>query len=285
VTTVVTTALLALVALLGSHRGTAPRGASDWRTEAIHRLPAPQETESCFLLYEFDVGEVRRAPSTACGRRVTPASTFKVPHALAALDAGVLQGADSGIAYDGSKYPFPAWDRDHTLASAMRYSVVWYFQRVAERLGEARERQYLQKLRYGNADSSSSLTSFWLGGSLLVSPEEEEKFLVRLYEDALPVSRTAMSTVREILVQPQGMVVNANGEHPFAGPWTDGTILSAKTGSATDRSGRDVRWLVGHVHRGRRSWVFVSCVIGAPELPPLAAVDLAARALHEERVL
>jgi hypothetical protein len=44
--------------------------------------------ESCFLLFELGVGEIRRRPSEACRTRLTPASTFKVPHALAALDAG-----------------------------------------------------------------------------------------------------------------------------------------------------------------------------------------------------
>ncbi len=37
------------------------------------------------------------------------------------------------------------WKRDHTLATAMRHSVVWYFQRVATMLGNDRERVYLAK--------------------------------------------------------------------------------------------------------------------------------------------
>jgi beta-lactamase class D len=90
---------------------------------------------------------------------------------------------------------------------------------------------------------------------------------------------------KEALIQPKGVVVNATGEHRFGGDWTAGTILSAKTGSGRDASGRIVRWLVGHVSRGRRSWVFVSCVLGSDQTPPLAAVDLAAEALRHERVL
>jgi len=240
---------------------------------------------SCFLLYELGVGEIRRAPATVCRLRVTPASTFKIPHALAALDAGVLEGPDSAIPYAGSGAPFPAWERDHTLASAMRYSVVWYFQRIAERLGPARELQYLRKLDFGNADPSSGLTTFWLGGSLLVSPEEELKFLVRLYNDDLPLTGRAMRTVREVLIQPRGAIVNAAGEHAFGGTRPPGTVLSAKTGSARDRTGNEVRWLVGHVRRDHRAWVFVSCVVGKDDVAPLAAVELAAGALHEERLL
>jgi beta-lactamase class D len=39
------------------------------------------------------------------------------------------------------------------------------------------------------------------------------------------------------------------------------------------------------VTRGDRSFVFVSCVIGSPDLEPNAAIDLAARSLRDSRVL
>lgn len=219
------------------------------------------------------------APSEGCSSRLTRASTFKIPHALAALDTGVLAGPDVSLAYDGSSGVPDTWKQDHTLATAMRYSVVWFFQRVAMMLGPDREHAYLAKLNYGNQDSSSGLTTFWLDGSLRISSDEQEGFMVRLYEDALPVSEAAMKTVREILVQPPGVVVNAWGDHPFDAPWPDGAVVSAKTGSS-----EDVRWLVGHVQRGDRAWVFVSCV-AARGVNAVAAIDLAARSLRDAHVL
>jgi beta-lactamase class D len=259
---------------------------------AAQAAPAPQAApaaqapvESCFLLFELGTDEVRRRPAEACGRAVTPASTFKVPHALAALDAGVVSGAEERIAYDGTgSWPESA-RRDHTLASAIRHSVVWYFQRVAERLGAGREQMYLRRLAFGNQDPSSGLTTFWIGGSLLVTPEEQAAFWMRLYENRLPVAASAVQAVKAALVQPHGSVVNAAGEQPFGGPWPAGAVVSAKTGSATDRSGRGVRWLAGHVARGGRSWVFVSCVIGPRDVAATAAIDLAAGALREAGVL
>jgi beta-lactamase class D len=246
------------------------------------RAAPPKE---CFILYEIGVGGVRRHPATVCGERLTPASTFKIPHALAALDAGVLSGPDHVFKWDGQPRSFEAWRRDHTLASAMRYSVVWYFQRVAEKLGMAREREYLKRFDYGNQDPSSGLTTFWLGQSLKISPDEELRFLKRLYADDLPVSKTAMMTVKQILVQPRGVVVNATGEHPFDAPWADDAVVSAKTGAGTDSAGRSVRWIVGHVRRGSRAWLFVSAVTGGEELASLAAVDLAAAGLRDTGVL
>ncbi len=242
--------------------------------------PSPSATESCFLLYELGVGEVRRNPAQACRTRVTPASTFKVPHALAALDAGVLSGPDEVLRYDGKgQWPASA-RRDHTLASAVRHSVLWYFQRVAERLGQEREESYLKRLDFGNMDSSSSLTAFWLNGSLQITPEEQLAFWRKFYEDRLPIAPGAVAAVKQMLVQPSGKVINAAGEQPFANLWPGKPVVSAKTGSATDRSGRAVRWLVGHVKTGDRAFVFVSCVIGSGTLDANAAIDLAARSLR-----
>jgi beta-lactamase class D len=240
---------------------------------------------ACFILLEIGAGEIARDPATTCGVRMSPQSTFKIPHALAALDAGVVSGVDEKIAYDGRPVDLPAWRRDSTLATAMRDSVVWYFQDLARRLGPEREHEYLTRFDYGNKDSSSGLTSFWLGGSLEISPDEELNFLTRLYEGRLPIGRKAMDQVRGILRQPAGSVVNATGVHPFGGTWAPGTIVSAKTGSGRTRSGPSVRWLVGHVARGSRSWLFVSNVAGGDDTPAMAAVDLAASRLQDHHVL
>ena len=88
-----------------------------------------------------------------------------------------------------------------------------------------------------------------------------------------------MRTVREILIQPPSVVVSALGEHPFAAPWPDGTVVGAKTGR-----GDDVSWLVGHVARKTRAWVFVSCLVGE-KLDSQASIDLAATSLRAAHVL
>jgi beta-lactamase class D len=252
--------------------------------QAPQSAPMKATVESCFLLYEIGVGEVRRNPSEACRTRITPASTFKVPHALAALDAGVIT-ANEIFRYDGTgDWPASA-RRDHTLASALRHSVLWYFQRVAQRLGAEREKAYLEKFAFGNMDSSSALTSFWVGGSLQVTPEEQQSFWLKLYENKLPMAAPAIAMVKEMLIQPRGVVTNAAGEHPFDAPWPADTIVSTKTGSAADKSGRGARWLIGHVKKTGREFIFVSCVIGPRDVEANAAINLASRALRQAHVL
>jgi beta-lactamase class D len=247
--------------------------------------PASPPVSSCFLLLDTRSGNLKREPADLCTTRLPPASTFKIPHAIAALDAGVIGGPDEVIKYDGTPYDYESWRRDQTLATAMRDSVVWFFQRIAQQMGMGREEFYLRRLRYGNADPSSGLTMFWLGGSLRISPEEQLTFLRRLYYGELPVGEKAMRTVREILVQPAGVIVNATGAHPFDAPWPANTVLSAKTGSTSYGRDRAVRWIVGHVKRADRAWIFVSCVDGAADLDANAAIDLAARSLRKNDVL
>jgi beta-lactamase class D len=247
--------------------------------------PSVPTAGSCFLLLDTKDGNLKRDPAELCATRLPPASTFKIPHALAALESGIIKSADDAIAYDGTPHEYEAWRRDHTLATAMRYSVLWYFQEIARRLGMEHEEFYLRRLRYGNADPSSGLTTFWLGGSLRISPEEQLTFLRRLYYDELPLRERTMQMVREILVQPADVIVNATGQHSFDAPWPAGTVVSAKTGSTSFGADRAVRWIVGRVERDRHAWIFVSCVTGATALDAMAAVDLAAAKLRANNVL
>ena len=56
-------------------------------------------------------------------RRHTPASTFKIPHSLFALDAGLVKDEFQIILWDRVKRPTEAWNTDQTLRSAMRKKV------------------------------------------------------------------------------------------------------------------------------------------------------------------
>jgi beta-lactamase class D len=115
--------------------------------------------------------------------RYSPASTFKIPHALFALDAGIIRDEFQVIPWDGVKRYFDSWNKDQTLRSSMRDSVVWVYQRIAQSIGEERGKDYLLKIRYGNSDPSGGDSAFWLDGNLKVSAFEQVAFLKRLYKN------------------------------------------------------------------------------------------------------
>ena len=165
-------------------------------------------------------------------KRYMPASTFKVPHALFALDAGVVRDEFQLFPWDGTRHANEAWNRDQDLRSSMRNSVVWVYQHFAREIGEERERRYLQSTGYGNADPSGGVDRFWLDGALRISAEEQIAFLRKLYRNELPFGVEHQRLVKDIMINE-------------AGPdW----ILRAKTGWQA-RIKPDIGWWVGWVER------------------------------------
>src|SRR5438128_4044690 len=96
--------------------------------------------------------------------RFLPASTFKIPNALIGLEVGSITDENEVFHWDGKPKLRAAWERDQTLATGMRESVVWMFQEVARRTGKERMREWLDRLEYGNRDMKGGIDLFWLQG-------------------------------------------------------------------------------------------------------------------------
>ena len=216
----------------------------------------------CFMLSRFDGSESVTVHPEDCARATLPASTFKIPHALIALQTGVVTDVDGSVDWDGTRYPeMKAWERDHNLTSAIRDSVVWYFQRTAKAVGRERMQAWLETLHYGNADASGSLTEFWLDdGSLVITAPQQLDFWGRMVRGELAIDSRHVDTVMSIVEAPidfwQGRL--PAGESP---PPSTAT-LHAKTGTGSTPS-QSVTWWVGTVDGPRGKWLFVSRVISA----------------------
>jgi beta-lactamase class D len=159
-------------------------------------------------------------------RRYTPASTFKIPHALFALDAGVVKDEFQIFHWDGVERRFAPWNQDQDLRSSMRNSAVWVYQLLAKDIGEDRARDYLRKANYGTADPSGGVDGYWLDGNLKISAHEQISFLRRLFKNELPFPREHQRLVKDVII------VEAGSD------W----ILRAKTGWEGD-----IGWWVGWV--------------------------------------
>jgi beta-lactamase class D len=157
--------------------------------------------QGCFILLNVAKGEVTKFKPEQCAQRHAPCSTFKVPNSLIGLDAGVLRGPDHPFPWDGQARRFSSWNRDHDLRSAIRHSVVWFYQRLATELGMKRMQEGLARLRYGNQDTSAGLTQFWLSSSLKISADEQVRFLRDLQSGVLPFSSRSQRVVRDIMVE------------------------------------------------------------------------------------
>jgi beta-lactamase class D len=213
---------------------------------------------SCVVIRSPDAA-VWRSDAESCRQRLSPASTFKIPHALVGLETGALTMA-ARERWDGTPHSSqPKWNMDHTVLTAMRPSVLWFFQRLAPRIGAERMRGWLEHLGYGNADTSGDVTLYWINGRLRVSADEQLTFLTKFFAGTLPFAASAQREIRDALRQKPATVENARGVHPIAGDWSSAS-LHAKTGATTTADNRTVSWLVGALTSAGREHVFASVV-------------------------
>lgn len=200
---------------------------------------------------------------------LAPCSTFKIAHGAIALEERVVRDVDAVERWDGVVRANAAWNRDHSMRTAIRDSTVWFFQRMARRLGAEREARWLRRLGYGNAAVGEDVTTFWLNGPLRITPRGQAAFLTRFLGGQLPFSSSTVAAVKSAM-----QLSNAHG-----------VVLRGKTGTCGTVTGPTLGWFVGVVERASGSVVFVTTLQGGPNRTGRAARDLTEAALRELRLL
>lgn len=221
-----------------------PAALHDQRVDLAHVFNGEESVEATFVLVNGRTGENTRYNPTRAEERFLPASTFKIPHSLIALETEVVSDADFVIGFDSTRirsgFWTPEWSRDHTLRSAFQNSVYWYYQETARRIGKARMTEYLERFSYGNQSMGGGVDRFWLEGGLRISPNEQVQFIQRMYEGDLGVSERSIAIVKSIMVLEQGPEYT----------------LSGKTGTVDLTPTRELAWLVGYVERAGDVWFY-----------------------------
>lgn len=218
--------------------------------------PFFKEITGAVVIYDRNNNRYLRYNAARCRERFSPKSTYKIPNSLIGLETGVIRDADFVIRWDREKYPpqrnwnqepFIHWGRDHTLRSAIKHSVVWYYRELATHVGERQMKKHLQALDYGNQDISGGIDNFWLNGGLKISADEQVEFLKKLYAEQFPISRRAIQIVKEILVLEK----------------TPAYTLSAKTGGGSIAEGKYIGWFVGYLETKDNVYFFALNLEGA----------------------
>lgn len=225
--------------------------------------------EGTFLLYDPFLDRMSYyGTSPRVGRPFVPASTFKIPNSLIALETGGVRDENEVIAWDGVKRRIADWNRDHTMRTAFPASAVPFYQELARRIGPERMQHYVDRIGYGNRNLGGGIDQFWLTGDLRITPEEQIAFLVRLARNQLPFSPRTMDIVKEIMIREK----------------TDGCVLRGKTGWASDFKPQ-VGWYVGWVERGDRQCFFVLNIDIREEKDAAARLSITRAILAEEGLL
>lgn len=192
-----------------------------------------------FILYNLKADIFTVYNSSRVDSAAIPASTFKIFNSLVILEEGVLKNENEPIKWDGEKRWLDQWNKDHNLKSAIKYSVVWFYQECARRVGQERMQFWIDSVGYGNRDISGGIDRFWLDGSIRISPRQQIEFLKRLYFDKLPFSKRTMAIVKKIVIRKKA----------------ENYTLHAKTGWAFS-STPQIGWYIGYLERENNVYFF-----------------------------
>lgn len=259
------------LALAGLAAGCAGRIAPDDSRIARHF----GDTPGTFVLRD-PAGRITRHNAARAATRFSPASTFKIPNTLIALETGVASGPDFRLPWDRKRDPPqdwwpPAWQQDHTLASALRDSVVWYYQEIARRIGAQRMQAHLDRYDYGNRSIDGGIDRFWLTGGLRISAEEQVAFLQRIFSRSIEVAARNVDTVKDLMTLERTSAYRLGGKTGWHGFGNPGTT--------------QVGWLAGFVERRSGLWLYAMNMDMQGEQDGPRRLAMTKAALRELKVL
>ncbi len=205
----------------------------------LKELFSKRGVEGTILITSLKGDKIYSYNKKRAAERFIPASTFKIPNSIIALETGAVKSETELIKWNGKKHGYNQWNRDHTLETALPVSCVWFYQELARRVGTENYKKILKKIAYGNMNPGPVVDTFWLTGDLRISAEEQIKFLKKFYHNKLPFSKKHMDIVKKILIVKKG----------------DNFIIRAKTGWAVFPE-KQYGWYVGYVEKKDNVWFF-----------------------------
>ncbi len=226
-----------------------------------------KQYDTALVIYNRTTGKTANIDSELSVRRLSPCSTFKIYNTLIGLELGHIKGADAPwYKWDGVKRFIDGWNQDLTLREAFRVSAVPAYQILAREIGEARMKEYIDRIGYGSEDISAGIDIFWLPrpdtSSIMISADEQVVLLKRLLDGELPFSEENIRILRDIMLVEK----------------TEKGALYGKTGSGMGSDDNwNLGWFVGFLESNENTYVF-ACNITGGESP----TGLIARKIVEE---
>jgi beta-lactamase class D len=197
-----------------------------------------------------------------------PASTFKIPNSIIALETGTVENDSTLFKWNGKKRRLRDWEQDLIFRDAFHFSCVPCYQEIARKTGVKNMTEYLNKLAYGDMKvDSANIDLFWLEGDSRISQFQQIDFLKRFYKSELPISERTETIMKRMIV------IEEN----------DNYRLSGKTGWSI-RNGNNNGWFVGYLETRNKTYFFATNV--EPEqqfnmdLFPMIRKDLTFKALE-----
>ncbi|MDN5092065.1 class D beta-lactamase [Aliarcobacter butzleri] len=200
----------------------------------LENLFKKYQVEGTLVLESLNTKKVDIYNEKRANTPFSPASTFKIPNTLIALNEGVVN-KDSIIVWDKKVREFDAWNKDQTLQSAFKSSCVWCYKEFASKIGVEKYKKYLKELNYGNKTIGKDVTDFWLDESLRITAFEEIRFLKQLQANNLSFKQEDINLLKELMIDEK----------------SENYVVRAKTGWEGKYG-----WYVGYVETKNDVWFF-----------------------------
>ena len=181
----------------------------------------------CFEIYDNNKEMASYYNKERCSERMTPAATFDLFAALAALESNTAPDEQMVIRWDSLQ---PGGEA--SMVQAFRSGTTPYFTELARRIGRQKMQQLLDTVKYGNMRIDTATDAFWMNGTLRITPDEQVGFIKRLYHTELPFDERAQRIVRGMLLQ--------EGQDDYRLYYKTATFMLGDTAAC---------WIVGYVEQ------------------------------------
>jgi len=202
-----------------------------------------------------------------------PASTFKIPNSIIALETGVVEDDSTLFEWDGNPRRLAVWEQDLFFEEAFHKSCVPCYQEIARAIGVQRMQQHVNKFNYGKmVVNDTTIDDFWLIGASEISQMQQIEFLKRFYTSELPISKRTHDIMYDL------MEIEAKTAYRMSG----------KTGWAI-RDGQNNGWFVGYLEKENNTYFFAVNIDPKEsfnmDLFAVIRKDLAAKAFRQMRII
>lgn len=230
--------------------------------------------EGSIVIYDANNDRVYQHNPQRNSTAFLPASTFKILNSLISLETGVIPNELAVLTWDGIPRAIPEWNRDLNMREAIKSSAVWFYQVLARRVGHDRMQQWVERVEYGNRKigTKENIDKFWLEGDLRITPDQQIKFLRRLYKNDLPFSAKSIATVKDIMIIEQTPAYTIRGKTGWVGFQTQKNIPQ-------------VGWFVGYLEQNKNVYFFATNIDILNQQDLKSRIELTRRCLKDLALL
>jgi len=208
----------------------------------IQTIIESADVKGSIVIYDFENNKYYSNDFQWAEKGNLPASTFKIPNSIIALETGVVENDSTLFEWYGEKRRLKEWEQDLVFKEAFHRSCVPCYQELARKIGEKNMSKYLNEIEYGNMKVDSiNIDSFWLKGESRINQFQQIDFLKRFYNSELPISKRTETIMKRM------MVIEHNSIYK----------LSGKTGWSI-KNGNNNGWFIGYIETQNKTYFFAS---------------------------